>query len=248
MNFADIADYELSKELFKRREESDSHTPYSHELLVYQALKAGNVKEISRILEMNIVDKPGILSSDPLKQAMYGAICSATMATRFAVEGGLDSETAYTLSDIYIRKWDTCSTPEEIHELTDIMIIDFTKRVAKCRENQEYSKPISISINYIKQNLHYKLTLDDIAEKAKLTSKYLSQLFIKETHITITDYIKQQRIEEAQNMLKFTDKSILEISNSLCFSSQSYFISVFKSITSMTPKHYRNKYFNTNWK
>lgn len=247
MKFSDIADYELSKELFKRREETDVHTPYSDELLVYQNLKAGNVKAVSHILTRNVVNKPGHLSSDPLKQAIYESICSVTLATRFAVEGGLDSETAYTLSDIYIRKWDSCTTPVEVQELTKMMILDFTKRVAKVKNIHKYSKPISASTNYIKQNLHYKITLDDIAKEAGLTSKYLSQLFVKETNTTITDYIKLQRIEEAEKLLRFTDKSILEISSSLCFSSQSYFISVFKSITHTTPKHYRNQHFNENW-
>jgi AraC-like DNA-binding protein len=51
----------------------------------------------------------------------------------------------------------------------------------------------------------------------------------------------RRKLEEAKSLLKFTDKSISEISEYLCFSTQSYFQNVFKKKYGMTPKKYREK-------
>ncbi|WP_442862488.1 helix-turn-helix domain-containing protein [Bacillus sp. USDA818B3_A] len=46
-------------------------------------------------------------------------------------------------------------------------------------------------------------------------------------------------MEEAKDLLAFSDKSISEISNYLCFSSQSHFQKVFKDYYAITPQAYR---------
>jgi len=47
------------------------------------------------------------------------------------------------------------------------------------------------------------------------------------------------KLEEAKNLLKFSTLSLAEISNYLCFSSQSYFQNVFKKKYHITPNQYR---------
>ena len=69
---------------------------------------------------------------------------------------------------------------------------------------------------------------------------YMSKVFLKEYKMTISDYIKQQKIEVAKDFLKSTNLSVANISVKLCFSSPSYFSSVFRKITGITPNEYRN--------
>ena len=47
------------------------------------------------------------------------------------------------------------------------------------------------------------------------------------------------RLEEARNLLTHSEKSLAEISNYLCFSSQAYFQNVFKKKFGITPTQYR---------
>ena len=61
--------------------------------------------------------------------------------------------------------------------------------------------------------------------------------------MTVSANITTKRIEAAGNMLKFSDYSCIDISNYLCFSSESHFIQVFKKHTGYTPKIYREKFF-----
>ena len=48
-------------------------------------------------------------------------------------------------------------------------------------------------------------------------------------------------IEEAKRLLIYTDKSLIDISNFLWFSSQSHFQRVFKKTVGITPLSYRNR-------
>ncbi len=74
-----------------------------------------------------------------------------------------------------------------------------------------------------------------------------SRLFKQETGISVSDYIREKKIEKAQNLLKFCNYSLVEITNYLSFSSQSHFIQLFKDYTGMTPKKYRDIHSASSW-
>ena len=57
--------------------------------------------------------------------------------------------------------------------------------------------------------------------------------------MNIGAFITQSKLREAQSLLKYSDMTIAEISNYLCFSSQSYFQNVFKNECGITPAKYR---------
>jgi YesN/AraC family two-component response regulator len=101
-------------------------------------------------------------------------------------------------------------------------------------------------MDYIYEHLHEKITVSQLAKNAGLNSTYLSKLFIKETGENISDFITKAKVTTAENMLKFSEFSYLEIALSLGFSSQSYFISTFKKVSGMTPKEYREKHYKEN--
>lgn len=159
----------------------------------------------------------------------------------------MEPETAYNLSDIYILRADRCVSEEEIHTIHREIVEDYTERMHSIIKKKLYPKPILICLNMISDNLHNKIGLNDLAEAVGLSSPYLSKLFHKEVGVTISQYITQKRIEAAENLLKFSDYSCIEISNYLCFNSESYFIQVFKSYSKLTPKEYREKYFRSRW-
>lgn len=82
---------------------------------------------------------------------------------------------------------------------------------------------------------------------ALLNPDYLSSLFHKELHMTFSNYLKQQRIIAAQNMLRHSDYDYSEIASFLAFSSQSHFTKVFRQETGYTPKEYRNTFFQQDY-
>ena len=105
------------------------------------------------------------------------------------------------------------------------------------------SKQVIKCIDYINENLHNTITVSELADYVGLNETYLSKVFKRETGVTVSEYVRDKKIEEACWLLKFTDKSSIEIATDLSFSSHSYFISVFKKVMNVTPKEYRNQSF-----
>ena len=98
-------------------------------------------------------------------------------------------------------------------------------------------------IDYITDHLHDNITVPELAEHVNLTVKYLSKLFKKEMGYSINEHIRRLKVEEAKSLLRYSYKSSLEIATDLGFTSHSYFITVFKKETGMTPREYRNENF-----
>ena len=198
--------------------------------------------------DLNYCFPMGKLSDDKLRNLKYHLIVTIALITRCCIEGGMEMETAYNLSDIYIRNVDACRTENDIQQLHLEVIEDFTKRMQSVHKTTLFSKPIVICLDYIYDHLHTKISLEELAEQAGLSSSYLSRLFHKEVGVTISQYITGKRIQAAENLLKYSEYSFIEITNYLCFSSESHFIHTFKKYTGYTPKVYREIFFRSHWK
>lgn len=108
--------------------------------------------------------------------------------------------------------------------------------------NSENKGLIKKSISYIQRNAAHKLSIDQIASHVGLSSSYFMKLFKESTNMTCVEYIKLLRLNNAVNMLKDTDDSILQVAHSCGFLNLSLFNREFKKCFSMTPSVYRKKY------
>ena len=143
----------------------------------------------------------------------------------------MEMESAYTLSDLYILKADKCSAAAEVHMLHKEAVLDFTNQMNKVARSSIYSKPIVMTMDYIYDHLHSKISEEEIAEYVSLSPSYLSRLFRSEVGVTVSTYIAVKRVETAQNMLKYSDYAPVDIGNYLAFNSHSFFkISIFIAI------------------
>lgn len=91
------------------------------------------------------------------------------------------------------------------------------------------------------EHLHEQIVLQDIADTFAVSSNYLSQTFKKHMGIGLIEYSNRQKIEEAKRLLQESTLKLYEISDMLGFNNSFYFSRVFKKVTGMTPKDYRNK-------
>ena len=150
------------------------------------------------------------------------------LMTRFAIEGGLDSESAYNTSDLYIYNMNKCLSVDEVLDLHFEMVSYFTKYMQNLKKENIISKHVSRCLDYIDQHLHEKILLDHLASHVELNTSYLSVLLKKETGHSVSDYILKRRLEVAENMLRNSDYSCSEISSFLAFNSQSHFTEAFR--------------------
>ena len=184
----------------------------------------------------------GKLSENEIRNERNLGICSITLATRAAIEGGAAPAKAYKLSDLYINKIDQCKRMTEIFEYRKRSLYDFAKLVVEEREKRANSRYTEQCKEYIRKYYHQKICIPDIAEALGVSESHLSRIFKKETGESIQKYSMHMRIERAENLLKYSEASLTEISEYLCFSSQSHFGKVFKVYKNMTPKQYRDYY------
>ncbi len=228
---------------FYQRENALEHSSMKSELTFYDYVKRGDLEGVKRTSSPLGGKGFGKLSSDPLRNLKYHLIITIAFITRFCVEGGMERETAYNLSDLYILKTDMATSQQEIHNLHRSAVQDFTIRMALVNKANTYSKPVVQCFEYVYMHLNEKITLPKIAESVNLSPAYLSRLFHTETGKTLMEYITAKRIETSCNMLKFSDYSIAEIAEFLSFSSHSRFSDLFKKRTGLTPHEYRNRFF-----
>lgn len=93
---------------------------------------------------------------------------------------------------------------------------------------------------YIREHLHERIVLQDISDEFEVSPNYLSQLFKRFEGIGISEYVSNLKIEKSKELLKDGNLKIYEVANKLGFESAFYFSKVFKRMTGVAPKDFRN--------
>lgn len=213
---------------------------YEFEKTFLNAVKNGDVEDVRQI-SPNMHMHVGTLSNTSIRQLKNQFICIATLITRAAIEGGLDLETAYNLSDSYIQKAEANMTSAGIHELIDTMLLDLTTRTNHAKFDSDVPSDLYHCLQYIRNHTHSNIQVSDVAGYAHLSVRQLNRKFSSELGFHPSEFIMRCKLEESKDMLLYTKKSLSEISQILCFSSQSYFCNVFKKHYGMTPGKFRRQ-------
>ena len=94
-------------------------------------------------------------------------------------------------------------------------------------------------IVYVQDNIFENITLSDICSHIGLNRNSLARYFKKDTGLSVSEYIKKQKLLKARELLRNKKLSITDISNMLKYSDQSYFTQQFRKEFNMTPKQCR---------
>lgn len=234
---------EITVNLFSERENDIKHPTYENEMGFYNLIADGKMEEVKEHWNSSPrsdAEERGVLSDNPVKNTMYHFVAMVAIVTRVCIARGMPQDIAYKMSDAYIRRADAAATVSDITRILWDAVASYTQYMGDINKNTAKSKQIKQCIDYIRKNTHNNITVSELAEHVGLNETYLSKLFKKEMSCTVSEYIRDEKIQEACWLLRFTDKTSIEIATDLSFSSHSYFISVFKKVMGMTPKEYRN--------
>lgn len=94
--------------------------------------------------------------------------------------------------------------------------------------------------DYICQNFHHDLRLEEIAANFFISKSHLCHHFKEKTGITVNEYIQMQRINYAKFLLG-KGQRITEIAQQCGYTDPSAFYRAFKKIEGMSPVQYRQK-------
>jgi len=107
------------------------------------------------------------------------------------------------------------------------------KNIAKSKSR------IGFAVDYIKKNLHQKLSIDSIAKLTYVSKSNFFKMFKDELGTSPNDFILQERIRRAKELLA-SQTSIKETAYQTGFSDTNYFTRVFKQLVGITPKNYQD--------
>ncbi|WP_039944196.1 helix-turn-helix transcriptional regulator [Thermicanus aegyptius] len=216
-----------------------SHPSYRLEKQLVHAISLGNWEEAKETLdEINRMDR-AILAKDPLRSLKNSLICSCTLFTRAIIQGGVDPENAYNLSDVFIRQIEETRDRKDLEELEYEMLYSFINRVRE-EKKVTYQWVVSRALEYIHDQILSNLTLKEIAAHIEVHPSYLSKVFHAEVGISLIEYVNRKKIEASQYFLLHSNSSISEIAQLFGYCNQSYYTLLFKRYIGLTPKQYRN--------
>lgn len=95
-------------------------------------------------------------------------------------------------------------------------------------------------MQFIHEHFSEKISLNDIAATANISSRECSRCFQHCANISPMNYLNEYRIHMASQMLLLSQERITTISENCGFSSCSYFNKIFHKHMKCTPKAYRN--------
>ncbi len=225
------------------KENETRHNSYDFERKLYHVIAQGDPKRLKSFLESSQeIPTMGKVARTPLRQAKNIFIELATKVGMLgAIPGGVDVERTYQLVDLYILECEQLQTIDEIKRLQYIMLMDFCKRAGEAQLPEGISAEIYRCMTYIQSHTNEPIGIEDVAEEIHRSSSYLMRRFKAELGMSVGDYITKCKLEEACDLLVYSEHSLAEISAYLGYSSQSYFQNVFKKQFGMTPMQYRKQ-------
>ena len=230
-------------------EYSNIKTSYAFQKEIYQLAKIGDSERLRKMLIPNseeAIEKAKIDYTQQYRKnpgqslrRIKNLIISVNTIFRMAAEeNGITAISLNTISESVVTKIEQSPNEDSLIDVLDYIIRNYCNAI-----NNAYLQNHSINVvkvqRYILNHLTEKITLEELSNLTHLSPQYLCKLFKAECRITISDYIREQRINEAKWLLESTDIALTEIADSLGFSDQTYFSSVFKKTTGLTPRHYR---------
>ena len=156
----------------------------------------------------------------------------------FINSNGISEELAFKIGLYKLTRVDEHAAWNEAVEY----LMKFSEYVFEIMKNLEDKRATDVIENlkrYIKGNLAEDLTLSSLSEKVHFNSSYLSRLFKQVTHMNLSDYILDTRIDKAKQYLSDTNMKINEVAVAVGYNSPHSFARIFHRAAGMSPHEYR---------
>lgn len=105
--------------------------------------------------------------------------------------------------------------------------------------NHIYQRRINNVIDYINNNVHKSISLDELAGVAHFSSFYFHRIFVAIVGESVNSYTNRIRVEKSARLLRFSKKSIADVAFECGYSSPATFSRSFKTYFQIAPSQFR---------
>lgn len=109
------------------------------------------------------------------------------------------------------------------------------------RNESDKNDIVTAAIHFMKENLEKKLTLADLAAHIGYSPSHFSVLFSKRTGYAPLTYFNQLKIQQACQLLDFTDMKVNQICYKIGIEDTYYFSRLFSKVMGMSPREYKKQ-------
>ena len=142
-------------------------------------------------------------------------------------------------------KQENCISKLYVESLANVFAVHLIRQYAATKpqvrtyEGGLSQRQLMQVLDYINDHLHQDIKLADLAALLSMSQFHFSHLFKQTIGTSPYQYLLQQRIERAKQLLKHTDQSVMDIALECEFNNHSHLSKQFRQFTGMTPKVYR---------
>ncbi len=210
--------------------------------LVAQLIEQGDVKGLIHFFRSPLSAVPPVeFGENPLQYRKNLCYYAIAIFAEAAKRGGIPVLESMKILASYYHKINMAKTVEDVDITTTKAAIFFAQKIADLSIPNNTKPELLDCIRFIRKNIYNHINVSDVADYAGYSRTHITRLFKQELGFGPGSFILRIRLEEAKNLLKYTDKSISEISSSLCFANQSHFHRFFKKQFQLTPMQYRSQ-------
>lgn len=94
--------------------------------------------------------------------------------------------------------------------------------------------------DFVAEHLAEEISVERLAEMVELSSSHFAHVFKETTGMTPLQFVTRERVTRAQQMIRETSRSLIEIGLEVGYTSPSHFAQVFRRVVGVTPTAFRS--------
>lgn len=227
---SDSADTLLNIKAMERR--------YVFENQLIRAVERGQLHMVNQLhsaFSANLFEKR---VADPLRNAQNYTIIMNTLLRKAAERGGVHPFHIDRVSSAIAIKIESMSSIAQTQELMTEIFCTYCELVRE-KSMKELPPIVKQTVMIIESDLSADLSPSLLASHQGVSLGYLSSIFKKATDQTISEYVRQKRMEYAAYLLRNTNLQVQTVALHNGIMDVQYFSKLFKRQIGMTPTEYR---------
>jgi YesN/AraC family two-component response regulator len=176
--------------------------------------------------------------SDPLRNAKNYCIIMNTLLRKAAEDGGVHPIYIDSTSSKFAMRIELLPDTKACSYILREMFSTYCRLVYK-HSMKRYSPIVQKTILIIDSDISAELSLNSLAKQQGISAGYLATIFKRDTGKTVSEYIKDKRIEHAMYLLSATHLQVQTVALHCGIMDVQYFSKIFKKKIGKNPKEYR---------